>query len=132
MKRLPTIPFRAAAAAAALLLAFAAGCDTLPEGDPPEGNLTDNSQPPVTTPLAMRNHLATQLIVFALQNGVTELDPGTDPEAFAIAVEASRTAGFRFSRNAPLRLELVRGADGVMELKAIGADGAEVWCSQRP
>lgn len=132
MKRAPTIPVGAAAAAAALLLAFAAGCDTLPEGDPPKGDLTDNSQPPVTTPLAMRNHLTTQLIVFALQNGVTELDPGSDPEALAIAVEASRTVGFRFSRNAPLRLELARSEGGVMELKAIGADGAEVWRSRRP
>ena len=132
MKRSPTIPFGPAAVAAALLLAFAAGCDTLPEGDPPQGNLTDNSQPPVTTPLAMRNHLATQLIVFALRDGVTELDPGTDPETLAIAVEASRTAGFRIRRNAPLRLELVRSPDGVIELKAVGADGAEVWRSQRP
>ena len=65
MKRRPTIPFLAAAAACAVL-AFAAGCDTLPEGDPPEGNLTDNTPPPVTSPLALRNHLTTQLIVFAL------------------------------------------------------------------
>ena len=131
MKRRPTIPFLAAAAACAVL-AFAAGCDTLPEGDPPEGNLTDNTPPPVTSPLALRNHLTTQLIVFALQNGVTELDPGTDPEAVAIAVEASRTAGFRFSRGAPLRLELVRSDDGMADLAAIDADGVEVWRSQRP
>ena len=130
MKLRPTFPL--CAAAAALLLAFAAGCDTLPEGDPPEGNLTDNSQPPVTTPLALRNHLATQLIVFSLQNGVAELDPGTDPEAIAIAVEAARTAGFRLSRGAPLRLELVRTNDGGADLTAIGADGAEAWRSQRP
>ena len=118
--------------AAAAALAFAAGCDALPDGDPPEGDLTDNGQPPVTTRLALRNHLATQLIVYALQNGVTELDPGSDPDAVAVAAEAARTAGFRLARNAPLRLVTERDADGMLRLTAADAEGREVWRSQRP
>ena len=109
----------------------AAGCDALPDGEPPEGNLTDNSPPPVVTPLAVRNNLATQLIVFALQHGVTRLDPGSDPETIAIAVEAARTAGFRLDPTASLRLDLERGADGTAELAASDG-GTEVWRSQRP
>jgi hypothetical protein len=123
---------RFAFAAAAALLALAAGCDALPAGDPPEGELTDNGQPPVTTPLALRNHLATQLIVYTLQNGVTELDPGRDPEAVAVAAEAARTAGFRLARNAPLRLAAARDADGMLRLAAEDAEGKVVWRSQRP
>ena len=119
------------AAAAVVMLLAAAGCDALPDGEPPEGNLTDNAPPPVVTPLAVRNHLATQLIVFALQRGVTRLDPGNDPETLAIAVEAARTAGFRLDPTAPLRLYLERGADGSVELTATDG-GAEVWRSQRP
>jgi len=130
MTRRLTGIFIAAAAAAALLLA--AGCDSLPDGEPPPGNLTDNAPPPVATPLAVRNHLATQLIVFALQHGVTRLDPGGDPESVAIAVEAARTAGFRLDPDAPLRIDLERGADGAADLTATDANGVEVWRSQRP
>lgn len=119
-------------AAAAAMLLLAAGCDALPDGEPPPGNLTDNAPPPVVTPLAVRNHLATQLIVFALQHGVTRLDPGGDPESVAIAVEASRTAGFRLDPTSPLRLGLEHGADGAIDLTATDANGAEVWRSQRP
>ena len=119
-------------AAAALLLAFAAGCEMLPAGDPPAGDLTDNSQPPVTTPLALRNHLATQLIVFAISNGVTALDPGSDQETAAIAAEAARTAGFRLESGAPLRLMLRRDAGGVDLVAVRRASGDEVWRSRRP
>ena len=119
------------AAAATLLLLVTTGCDALPDGEPPPGNLTDNTPPPLVTPLAVRNNLATQLIVFALQHGVTRLDPGDDPETLAVAVEAARTAGFRLDPTAPLRLDLERGADGSVELTATDG-GAEVWRSQRP
>ena len=125
-------PFVMALFAAAAVLALGAGCSALPDGDPPEGDLTDNGQPPVTTPLAMRNHLAAQLIVYALQNGVTELDPGSDPEAVAVAADAARTAGFRLARNAPLRLVPGRDADGMLRLTAEDAEGKAVWRSQRP
>ena len=118
--------------AAALLLAVA-GCDTLPEGEPPEGNLTSNDQPPVRSPLALRNHLVTQLIMFALQEGLTSLDPGDDPETVAIAAEAARMAGFRLDRGAGLALKLERSANGATDLVAIGkTDRNEVWRSQRP
>ena len=119
-------------AGSAALLALAAGCDALPAGDPPVGDLTDNGQPPVTTPLALRTHLATQLIVYTLQNGVAELDPGSDPEAVAVAAEAARTAGFRLARNAPLRLVPGRDADGMLYLVAADAEGKVVWRSQHP
>ena len=119
-------------AAAAALLIFAAGCDALPAGDPPEGDLTSNAQPPVVTAEALRNHLATQLIVFSLKHNVEAVDPGSDPEAVAVAVEAAQTAGFRLERSAPLRLELQRDASGT-DLVLIRRDsGAEVWRSQRP
>jgi len=120
------------AAVAALLLAFAAGCEMLPAGDPPEGDLTDNTPPPVATPLALRNHLATQLIVFAISNGVTAFDPGSDPDAVAIAAEAAQTAGFRLESGAPLRLMLRRDGDGVDLVAVRRASGDEVWRSQRP
>ena len=124
--------FISAAVAAGVLLLLAAGCDALPDGEPPEGNLVDNTPPPVATPLAVRNNLATQLIVFALQRGITRLDPGSDPESVAIAVEALRTAGFRLDPTSPLRLDLKRSADGGIDLAATDAGGAEVWRSQRP
>lgn len=125
------IPLFAAVAAGALLL-LAAGCDSLPAGDPPEGDLTSNEPPPVTSALALRNHLATQLIVYALRSGVASLDPGNDPETVAIAVEAARTVGFRLERNAPLRLDLRRDGSGA-DLVAVQRDsGVEVWRSQRP
>ena len=121
------------AALAAVLTAISAGCCFLPDGDPPEGDLTDNTPPPVTTPLAVRNHLATQLIVFALQNGVTEIDPGADAEVIAVAADAARTAGFRLVRGAPLGLKLVCDRDGAKKLVALrNADQTEVWSSQRP
>ena len=119
-------------AAAAAILLLATGCNALPEGEPPPGDLTDNAPPPVVTPLAMKNHLATQLIVFALQRGITRLDPGSDPESVAIALEASRTAGFRLDPDSPLRLALKRSADGGIDLTATDAGGVEVWRSQRP
>lgn len=121
-----------AAVAAAALLPALTGCDALPEGEPPPGDLVSNTPPPVVTPLAIRNHLATQLIVFALQRGVTGIDPGSDPEAQLIAVEAARTAGFRLDRSAPLRLALVRDPSGAIDLTATDANGVEVWRSQRP
>lgn len=130
MTHRPSYALAAAAAAAALLLA--AGCDALPDGEPPPGDLVSNSPPPVVTPLAMKNHLATQLIVFALQHGVTALDPGSDPETQMIAVEAARTAGFRLDPAAPLRLDLVRDPSGGIDLTATDAGGVEVWRSQRP
>ena len=118
--------------AAALLLATA-GCDTLPEGEPPEGDLTSNDQPPVRSPLALRNHLVTQLIMFALQEGLTSLDPGDDPETVAIAAEAARMAGFRLDRGSRLSLKMERSANGAADLVAVGkADRNEVWRSQRP
>lgn len=127
-RRLALVP----AAAAAALLAFAAGCDLLPAGDPPEGDLTNNAPPPVATALAMRNHLATQLIVFAIRNGVTALDPGSDPETVAIAAEAAQTAGFRLVSGAPIRLMLRRDGTGVDLVAVRSATGAEVWRSKRP
>lgn len=123
----------AAILAAVALLALAAGCDTLPEGEPPDGPLTDNAQPPVTSARALHNHLVTQLIMFAFQNGVTSLDPGGDPATAAIAAEASRTAGFRLERGAPLALKLVWCENGGADLVATQkSDGAEVWRSQLP
>ena len=121
---------RPAAAAAAALLALAAGCDSLPDGEPPKGDLTDNAPTPVSTPLAVKNHLTTQLIVFALRNDVADLDPGDDAEVIAIAADAARTAGFKLVRGAELKLRLAR-RDGGMELAAV-RDGVEVWRSQRP
>lgn len=119
-------------AAAALLLA-AAGCELLPAGDPPAGNLTDNTSPPANTPLAVRNGLITQLIAFALQNGVTELDPGSDPEGMVIAAEAAKSAGFRLDPASPLRLDFKRRGDGTAELAAVRKQPeAEVWRSLRP
>lgn len=129
-RRLPC-GIAAAVAAAALLLA-ATGCDALPDGEPPEGDLVSNAPPPVVTPIAVKNHLATQLIVFALQRGVTAFDPGGDPETQMIAVEAARTAGFRLDRAAPLRLGLVRDASGGIDLTVTDAKGVEVWRSRRP
>ena len=121
------------AALAAALLAAVAGCDTLPDGDPPEGNLTDNSQPPITSPRARRNHLVTQLIMFALENDLESIDPGSDPETVSIAAEAARTAGFTLDRRAPLLLRLERGENGTTDLTAIQKSGAaEVWRSRRP
>ena len=129
----PRFDFLPVAALAAALLAIAAGCGLLPDGDPPEGDLTDNTPPPAVTPLAVRNHLATQLIVFALQNGVTELDPGADAEVVAVAADAARTAGFRLVRGAPLGLKIVCDRDGAKKLVALrNADQTEVWRSQRP
>ena len=122
-----------AAALAAALLAAVAGCDTLPEGDPPAGPLTDNSQPPISSPQALRNHLVTQLIMFALSDDLESIDPGSDPETVSIAAEAARTAGFTLDRRAPLLLRLVRGKDGTLDLTAIRKSaGGEVWRSRRP
>ena len=121
-----------ALAAAAALMLLASGCDTLPDGDPPQGDLTDNTQPPVTSALALKNHLATELIVYALQNDVKWLDPGSDPEVIAIAADASGTAGFRLVRGAPLRLGSGRDSDGMTYLTVSDADGKELWRSKRP
>ena len=122
-----------AAAAAAALLALSVGCDTLPAGDPPKGNLTDNTPPPAATPLAEKNRLATQLIVFALRNGVAELDPGDDAAVAAVAADAARTAGYKLVPGAKLRLRRERSGDGATVLVAVrAADGTEVWRSQRP
>ena len=121
------------AVAGAVLLLAAAGCDALPDGEPPDGPLTDNRQPPVTSPRALRNHLVTQLIMFALERGVTSIDPGSDPATVAIAAEAAQTAGFRLDRAAPLAIKLEHGADGAAALVAAQKSApGELWRSRRP
>ena len=113
---------------AALLLA-AAGCDTLPGGTPPPGNLTDNTPPPDDTPVARHNRLVTQLIAFALQHEVAALDPGEDPGLRALARDAAAVAGFKIVSGAPLKLMTARSADGSPELVVTDAKNTVVWRS---
>jgi len=112
--------------AAALL---AAGCDTLPQGDPPVGDLADNTPPAATGATARRNLLVTQLSVYALGHAVRELYVEREPEVQAIARDAALVAGFVFREDAALRLAGCRGEDGVLELVISSADGRVVWRS---
>lgn len=114
--------------AAATLLA-AAGCETLPGGTPPPGNITDNTPPPDDTPVARHNRLVTQLIAFALQNEVRSLDPGKDPELQKVARDAAAVAGFGIAAGAPLKLVRERADDGSMELAVTDAKQRVVWRS---
>jgi len=116
----------------ALALLLAAGCDTLPGGAPPPGDLADNTPPSADTELARHNHLVTQLIAFALQEGVTALDPGGDPRSAAVARDAAQVAGFRIEDSAALKLTLERSADGVETLILRDAAGSVVWRSRPP
>lgn len=127
MKRPIRGGFIYALTAAALLAA--AGCETLPSGTPPPGNITDNTPPPDDTPVARHNRLVTQLIAFALQNGLSALDPGKDPELSAVARDAAAVAGFRIAAGAPLKLVMTRAADGSPELAVTDAKQKVVWRS---
>ena len=116
---------------AAALLFAATGCEILPSGTPPPGNIADNTPPPDDTPVARHNRLVTQLIAYALQTGLRSLDPGSDPELQALARDAAAVAGFEIAAEAPLKLVTARAADGSMELAVTDAKQAVVWRSDR-
>lgn len=114
---------------AALLLWAAVGCDTLPDGTPPDGSLVDNTPPPADSALARHNRLVTQLVAFALASGLSELSAADDGIAPAVARDASRIVGFTLRSGAGLRLFGVRKADGKVELVLRSSDGAVCWSS---
>ncbi len=120
------------AAFAVLAALLGAGCDTLPGGAPPAGDLADNTPPPADTELARHNHLVTQLIAFALQEGVAALDPGDDPRCAAVARDAAHVAGFRVEAGAALKLRSEKSEqDGVTLTLSDPARGI-VWRSSPP
>jgi|GEM_PF-6666768 len=114
-----------------LLLPPLCGCDTLPGGEPPAGNLADNSAV-AETELARHNHLVTQLIAYSLQAGVRALDPGPDERCSAIARDAARVAGFRIAAAASLKLALERSPEGAETLTLRDAERRLVWRSLPP
>lgn len=120
------------AAFTALAVLFGAGCDTLPGGDPPAGDLADNTPPSAETELARHNHLVTQLIAFALQHGVTALDPGDDPRCAAVARDAAQVAGFRVEAGAALKLEPESPGQGGETLIVSDPARGIVWRSLPP
>lgn len=110
------------------LLFLTAGCDTLPDGVPPEGALTDNAPPAVESETALHNRLVTQLIAFELASGAPAMAPEADGISPEVARDASRIVGFPIRPDAELRLEAVKSGDGV-ELVLRDADGKIRWRS---
>ena len=90
------------AAAAALL--SAAGCFSLPDGDPPAGGITDNRPAEAVTPAALRSRLATRIAASALAASprwdslVLECEADLLPLVEAAAQEAAAVAFFTVIR----------------------------------
>ena len=120
------------AAFAVFAALFGAGCDTLPGGDPPAGNLADNTPPPADTELARHNRLVTKMIAYALQEGVEALDPGDDPRCAAVARDAAQVAGFRVEAGAALKLEPESSEKGGLTLIISDPARGIVWRSLPP
>ena len=118
-----------AVTAFAALLFGAAGCDSLPSGTPPEGNIVDNTPPPAESGTALHNKLVTELVAFALSSGLTALRPEDDGVSPHVAQDAARIVGFAIRPDAELRLGIVRGPDGATELLLRDADDTIRWRS---
>ncbi len=112
-----------------LVLLAGCGCEILPGGEPPPGNLADNTPPPATSPRAVYNGLVTRLSVFALQENIRAVAVDEDDLARAVAHDAARVAGFRIMPEAEYRLCARREKDGSVELILRRKDNSVRWQS---
>ena len=104
-------------------LALAAGCNSLPPGDPPPGAIVSNRRPAELSPAAAEERLQTSFNAFVLLRSEPEIAlrlAANDPAALAVA----RRLVARSSRLAPVRI--AAAADWVLT----GSIAGETWAFQ--
>lgn len=111
------------------LLGLAPGCDTLPAGTPPEGDIVDNAPETAESRLALHNRLVTEFVAFALTSGISELRAEDDGISSAVAFDASRIVGFLVRPDAQFKLGAETNADGDTKLILRDAVGKLLWQS---
>jgi len=136
----PMKKFLRSAAAAALF--SAAGCFSLPDGDPPAGGITDNRPTAAVTPAAWRSRLATRIAASALAASprwdslVLECEADQLPVVEAAAEEAASVVAFAVrrgsaGRTAPgarcPRLCAKLRAGGDWEITLLSPEGRILW-----
>jgi len=99
----------------ALLLA-AAGCSTLPPGNPPSGEIVQPKLPAERDRRGAENDAVTSLFAYTLQNCpgaaiAVQGDPELIPVAKRIIERTGKISGIRCAANAPLVLRATDGDD---------------------
>lgn len=113
----------------ALIIAFS-GCESLPEGDPPEGEIVHNELRKVYSESDAADYLATRFSLFMLENYpgaavVCDADAATLQCALLALRESSYLSGTHQEMEADISL-FTRASDGVW-IVSVRKSGVPLW-----